>query len=216
MINLQSFSYHLYPIIFLLGLQCYQNPLQMKSEEIILKEMDSGDFFVRINYTFFGYLLFPLSVSFPEPENFEFKKFKRYWNQTPVPVEKRIAPIHKEYSLFGSSYHALYESILPISLSESSILIDQYEFSPVILESSNKSEIPTGKYIEYILLTGSGWKGRIEEIKIHLYLKERICKKILILLKSYYGFFASEYYWQSTQKNCKPTKNIRLAIPLKK
>ena len=186
----------------------------MKSEDITLREMESGDFSVEVNYYFSGFLFFPYSISFPETADFELKNFKRVWNDKIIPVEKNSSQSHYQFSILGSSYHSLHESTLPRTFSLNSILTDRYEFTPPILEFSSKTEIPKGKYIEYILRTGSGWRGEIGKIETHIYFKNSNCSTIKILPQSYYGICKDKFHWYAIQKNCKPNKNIRLVLPL--
>lgn len=197
-------------------------PLRMHSELVELQEMVTGDYRVRVTYQFQGRVSSPIPVAFPEPEEFRLMGFRRTWNGEELSVE-RVQP--EEGNVFyreGNSgrmggmnrefYVAKHVSHLPRSFQETSVLVDEYRFTPPEWEPGSKSELDNGRYVEYILVTGSAWEGVIERIEVVLTLLDGDCRRVQTMEDSYPGDCEMDGKWRSVLDNTNPSRNIRLVV----
>lgn len=212
---------------------CNFTAIRMQSEVIELRELPNGDYLVQVSYRFRGRVLGSLSIAFPEPEEYELKDFQRSWNGKYLPVERIQAqdgqgflldaniqnrnPIknessHRRNNFRGEYYIAKHVSHLPWTFREESVLVDEYRFTPPDWEPGSKSELAPGKYVEYILVTGSAWYGEIEEIEAFVLLADRKCQRIQIMEDSYMGDCDEIGNWHLVLKNLNPKQNIRLVV----
>lgn len=186
----------------------------MHSEWVDLQELSTGDYRVRITYRFQGRLFSPLTIVFPEPKEYTLNGFTRSWNGASLPVERIQADRGYGFYLANNKdeYIAKHVSTLPRTLGNDSVLVDEYTFTPPHWEPGTKSDLDPGKYVEYILVTGSVWIGHIERILVTVQLNNKNCRRIQVLEDSYWGDCNEEGIWKAELKNTNPHKNIRLVV----
>ncbi|MCC5815867.1 MAG: hypothetical protein JJT78_14025 [Leptospira sp.] len=186
----------------------------MQSEVVELTELANGDYSVRVTYQFQGRIWSSIQLAFPEPKEYRLKNFRRTWNGENVPVERMEAEPGYAFYLGSNanSYIAKHISSLPWTIRKHSVLVDEYKFTPPHYEPGNKSEIYPGKFVEYILITGSAWDGVIESIEVIVKLKDGNCSRIQIMDDSYWGACEDDGVWRVILKNVNPNKNIRLVV----
>jgi hypothetical protein len=196
-IGLYSISYH---------------DLKLQSETITLRQLDNLDFEVEVTYYFEGFLFYPITVAFPEPGEYQLTNFQRFWNGQRVEVMKKNSKFDTSFVISGNSYPFLHVSTYPISLKYKNISKNIYTFTPPIISIGKEPFLKKGRLIEYILLTGSQWRGGIDKIELKVYLKNQDCTRLQILPESYYGYCQDGFIWISTLRNVKPFKNFRLVL----
>jgi hypothetical protein len=186
----------------------------MQSEVVELNELEDGDYSVRVTYQFQGRIWSSMQVAFPEPEEYRLKYFRRSWNGENIPVERKEAEPGYVFYLGSNAnpYIAKHISSLPWTLQNHSVLIDEYIFTPPHYEPGSKSELSSGRYVEYILVTGASWDGVIESIEVVITLKDGDCSRIQIMSDSYWGYCDEDGIWRAQLENVNPNKNIRLVV----
>jgi len=68
--------------------------------------------------------------------------------------------------------------------------------------------------VEYILVTGSTWRGPIGSVKVVFHTGGIPCEKISVLPGSYAGACTGNNTWEFLADNIAPDRDINLLLPM--
>lgn len=190
----------------------------MAGEVVTLRLVSGGKIHVHVSYEVKGDLRSGQAMVFPETEWFSLENFKSRWNGIDLPVVRDQAPADAYYSYKDHRFTALHRFNVPPT--ESTVgrkahrLENEYEYVPPYYGPGQKTEGPKGRYVEYILVTGSTWRGPIGFMKVVFHTGDIPCKKISVLPGSYSGVCTGKNTWEFQARNIAPDRNVRLLLPL--
>jgi hypothetical protein len=186
--------------------------IRMAWEKIEITRTANDRMHTRVTYGFTGLFQNNIELAFPETEWFELENFKTYFNSIELPMYKTIAGPDKFYSLGKHNYTALHHVKAPNSTIEDNLIVNEYDYTAPFFAPGSKTDknLPQGKYIEYILVTGATWQGTIGKLDV-IFISGTNCNQIVELPNSYKGI-CNNGIWEFHAKDVKPDKNIELVL----
>lgn len=190
----------------------------MVGEVVTLRLVPGGRIRVHVSYEVEGDVRSEREMVFPETEWFPLEQFRARWNGIDLPVVRVPAPADAYYSYRDHRFTAVYRFTVPPT--ESTVgrkahrLENEYEYVPPYYGPGSKSDGPEGRYVEYILVTGSTWRGPIGSVKVVFHTGCIPCEKISVLPGSYGGACTGKNTWEFHAKNIAPDRDVRLLLPL--
>ncbi|HOP65081.1 MAG TPA: hypothetical protein PK358_11785 [Spirochaetota bacterium] len=151
-------------------------------------------------------------LAFPKSEWFAMKGFTATWNDKKLSHETVTAPEGKYFSIGEETCSSLYTFRVPPGSAQKSVHTISYSYTMPYVDFSKEYEAE-GRYLEYILRTGSLWHGRVSKLKVTVTTERpRACDKILILNGSFEGKCTNPNTWVFEGKDIELNRNIRLII----
>ncbi len=190
----------------------------MAGEVVTLRLMQGGKVRVNVSYEVAGDMQSGQTMVFPETEWFLLENFKTRWNGIELAVVRIPAPDDAYYSYKDRRFTAVHRFYIPPTKSTGGRKIhrleNEYMFMPPYYGPGSKTDNPEGRYVEYILVTGSTWRGPIGSMKVVFYTGRIPCEKITVLPGSYSGTCTGKFTWEFCAENIVPERDINLLLPL--
>lgn len=189
----------------------------MVGEIVTLRLVSGGRINVHVSYEVEGDLRSGRALVFPETEWFPLENFKARWNGISLPAVCIQAPADAYYSYRDRRFTAVHRFAIPPTEStggrKTHRLENEYVYVPPYYGPGSKTDDPEGRYVEYILVTGSTWRGSIGYVKVIFHPGCIPCEKITVLPGSYGGVCTEKNKWEFNAKNIVPDRDIRLLLP---
>jgi len=149
-------------------------------------------------------------MGFPGTYWFNYDNFTAEWNGVDLDIVFKTAPGGYYYEINNDRYSSIYKFKAPLSDKQNSVHIIRYTYT-IPYVNFEKDLGMQGYYIEYILRTGSLWKGKVKKlfarVKMHGSMQ---CSSIMHLPGSYTGRCTSEKVWKFYAEDIELEKDIRL------
>ncbi len=191
----------------------------MIGETVTLELVPGGKIHVHVRYEVEGDIRSGQAMVFPETEWFPLANFKARWNGRDLPTVRAQAPADAHYSYRDHRFTAVHRFAIPPTERtggrKTHLLENEYSYIPPYYGPGSKSNEPEGRYVEYILVTGSTWQGPIGSVKVIFHTGCIPCKKLTVLPGSYGGACTDTNTWEFTAKIIAPDRNINLLLPLR-
>ncbi len=191
----------------------------MAGEVVTMRLMSGGRIHVHVRYEVEGDLRSGQAMVFPETEWFLLANFKARWNGRDLPTVRAQAPADAHYSYKDHRFTAVHRFSIPPTEStagrKTHRLENEYSYIPPYYGPGSKTDDPEGRYMEYILVTGSTWRGPIGSVKVIFHTGCVPCEKISILPGSYVGACTGKNTWEYNAENIAPDRDINLLLPLR-
>lgn len=190
----------------------------MAGEVVTMRIVPGGRIHVHVSYEVKGNLRSGRELVFPETEWFPLENFKARWNGSSLPAVRIQAPADAYYSYRDCRFSAVHKFTIPPTeipgSGKTHHLENEYEYVPSYYGPGTKTDDPEGRYVEYILVTGSTWRGPIGNVKVIFHTGRIPCDKIIALPGSYGGACTKNNTWEFHAENIIPDRNIKLLLPL--
>lgn len=191
----------------------------MVGEVVTMRLVPGGRVHVHVRYEVEGDMRSGQAMVFPETEWFPLENFKALWNGRDLAVKRDQAPADAYYSCRDRRFTAVHRFTIPPTESNAGRKVhhleNEYSYIPPYYGPGSKTNDPEGRYVEYILVTGSTWRGPIGSVKVILHTGCVPCETITVLPGSYRGVCTKNNTWEFSAKNIAPDRDINLLLPLR-
>lgn len=189
-----------------------ENIPRLARERVIVQEKQNHEFDVIVEYYLEGKFPEPLDIAFPATYWYPYKKFVQEFHGKNIPVTYQEAGEGKYYSFKEVNYPALYYGTLPAAEGNAHFMRSLYSFTAPELSTGTKDDLPAGYYLEYILRTGSGWGGPVDNLIVEVRFENSKCSSIYVLEDSFQGNCVSQKLWRFSADNVVLDRDVRLVI----
>ncbi len=180
---------------------------QLYRETITAREIKSNRFQVEVTYYMRGATPNALRGAFPVRRSLPLQNFRAYVNgrEIAVIVDDLGA---REACLAGQCFELLYR--YPIASDKPEwVMVNTFIFdAPEFVLKGTKERYRT---FEYILRTGSSWRGKIEDFTMQIDFLRPVCPRLLS--QGYKGKCLSQNIWHTKITNFEPDRDILLQVP---
>lgn len=180
---------------------------QLQRETISAREIRPNRFAVEVTYYMHGATETTLRGAFPVRRSLPLQNFRAYvgGREIAVIVEDLAG---REACLAGQCFELLYR--YPISSDKSDwVMVNTFEFEAP--EFSLKGSPKSYHTFEYILRTGSAWRGKIEDFTMQIRFLRPVCSRLIT--HGYRGKCLDEKKWQTQISDFEPDRDILLRAP---
>jgi len=166
---------------------------------------------VYVKFMFTGTRNYSSVLAFPVSDWIVMENFTATWNGKTLVCEKVDAPDGRFYIMVGERYRSVIKFTVPHTGSDNSEHVVSYTYKVPFI-SLLKDYEAEGYYIEYILKTGSLWKGRLAKLDISVSSDIPFRGTIKHLDRSYTVQPAGAGKWEFTDRDIELDKNLRLLM----
>jgi hypothetical protein len=180
---------------------------QLQRETISAREIRPNRFAVEITYYMRGATETALRGAFPVRRSLPLQNFRAYLGgrEIAVIVEDLAG---REACLAGQCFELLYR--YPIASEKAEwVMVNTFEFDAP--EFSLKGSPMRYRTFEYILRTGSAWRGKIEDFTMQIDFLRPVCSQLIT--DGYRGKCLTDRTWKTQMRNFEPDRDILLRIP---
>ena len=192
-----------------------QMQAEMLQESVIISVSESYLVSTRVDFLLKGNFRENTQMAFPETYWFPLNNFSVYWNEKKInKINKIYPPANQSYKLGSEEYRSLFVFFVPATngIFSHSVMY-QYDAPFIPYDERHEPPMPEGYYIEYILKTGTPWKGPIQRIEVKVETKVS-CSQLFELQNSLKGK-CIHGIWKAVYGPGEPENDIRLVIKKK-
>jgi hypothetical protein len=204
------------PFIFLAANKSKTSSVVLKEEYINIRLDTKKIAYVNVKFIFDNTYNYMGDLAFPISEWIKMKNFKTIWNGKELKSAIIHAPSGHYYGIGDEKYQSLYKFTVPLTKTKKTEHTISYSYRIPFIDF-NKDYSSKGYYVEYILKTGSFWKGRVTTLKIKINSDQTMvhCDQVLHLRDSYIGKCTGMNTWEFNAQDIELTKNINLLYRVK-
>ncbi len=149
-------------------------------------------------------------MGFPGTYWFGYDNFTAEWDGVNLDTVFETAPPGYYYEINKDRYGSIYKFKAPLSDKQNSVHIIRYTYTIPYVNLEKDLEIQ-GYYIEYILRTGSLWKGKVEKLFVRVKSPDTMpCSSVKHLPGSFSGKCTSKNVWKFYAEDIELDNDIRL------
>jgi len=180
---------------------------QLYRETITAREIRPNRFEVEVTYYMRGATANVLRGAFPVRRALQLQNFRAYVNGREIAVIVEDLG-EREACLAGQCFELLYR--YPIASDQPEwVMVNTFAFdAPEFVLKGSPVRYRT---FEYILRTGSSWRGKIEDFTMQIDFLRPVCARLHS--QGYKGKCMNDKTWQVQIKNFEPDRDILLQVP---
>ncbi len=188
-----------------------ESQVKLQEEYVYIHIDKSRQAHVTVRFIFTGTRDYTRVLAFPVSSRVTMENFQVFWNGSPLPCEWTGAPEGRFFVMAGGRYRSLIKFTVPRTVTDRTEHIVNYTYR-IPFFSLKKDYEAEGDYIEYILTTGSTWKGRVAKLKIVLISDIDYDGEIMHLDKSYIIRPAGKGKWEFNGSDIELDKDLKILM----